>query len=304
MELLAKYPAKYEVKAFDIDGVKLDLFNSYRKFLDQETKEKATSSKFIETIKPFLIFYKNLPDYAKSTARLSKEALSIREAISKSKDPEQTFFESFPNALGYTISELQKSKSKLKTYTLSLQKAILELRTSCDELINRVESFIQSEFMGNAIDFDKYQPELQKRYKLMKRHLLLPKQKAFLLRLDSQIDDRNAWINSITQAIAGKTLDKFTDEDEVLLYDQFKSMILELDSLAEISVSDFTEEEDVFSLEINSFIEGVRKKLVRLPKKKRAEVSKLEGQIMKILSNDKTANIAALTGILNNLFKK
>jgi hypothetical protein len=82
-------------------------------------------------------------------------------------------------------------------------------------------------------------------------------------------------------------------------------MILELDSLTGISASNFSEEhEEVISLEISSFLAGVTKKLVRLPKKKRKEVSNLELEIKKSLSNDKTLNIAALTSILNDLFKK
>jgi hypothetical protein len=305
LELVLKYPSRYEIKAFDIDGVRLDLFNSYRRFLNQETKETISSITFIETIKPFLVFHKNLPEYAKETKRLSKKALAIRLAISNSKDPEGTFFDDFPSALGYTVSDLQKSKTKLKEYTVKLQDAIREIRTCYDELIGRVENFIQNEFVGEKLPFEGYKTKLQERYRSMKRHLLLPKQKTFLLRLDSQIDERAAWINSVVQALAGKTLDKFGDDDEILLYEQLKSIILELDSLMGISVSNFSEEhEDVLSLEISSFLNGVTKKLVRLPKRKQEEVARIETEIRSQLTKDKTMNIAALTIVLNDLLRK
>ncbi len=39
----------------------------------------------------------------KGTNDLSKRALAVREVIANAKDPEKTFFEDFPTALGYTI---------------------------------------------------------------------------------------------------------------------------------------------------------------------------------------------------------
>ena len=96
LELIAKYPEKYSIKTFDIEGVKLDIFNSYRIFLNQSTEIKFDNSSFIETIKPFIVFYKQLPEYTKSTKRLSPSAVKIRKAIVSSKDPEKTFFEAYP----------------------------------------------------------------------------------------------------------------------------------------------------------------------------------------------------------------
>jgi hypothetical protein len=107
-ELIAKYPTKVFIKTFDIEGVKLDIFNSYRTFLNQSTEEKFDNNSFIETIKPFIVFYKQLPEYSKQTKRLSASALKIRQAIATSKDPEETFFESFPNALGISLKHFAK----------------------------------------------------------------------------------------------------------------------------------------------------------------------------------------------------
>ena len=98
LELIIKYPEDYEIKTFDIEGVKLDIFNSYRVFLNQNSKKKLDNQTFIETIKPFLTFHKGLSEYSKNTSRLKKETLAIRNAIANSKDPEKSFFEDFPIA--------------------------------------------------------------------------------------------------------------------------------------------------------------------------------------------------------------
>ena len=227
LELIAKYPDKYSVKAFDIEGVKLDIFNSYRTFLDIGTQEKFDNESFIETIKPFIVFYKQLPEYSKNTKRLSSSAKKIRKAIANSKDPEKTFFEAFPSALGFNLNTLQEDKSKLQNYTVNLQNAVRELRTAYDGILNRFEEFIVNEFIGNKVDFEEYRESLQKRFSDLKKHMLLNNQKSFIQRLDSPLDDKKAWLNSIGQAIMGKTLERFSDEDEILLYEKFKSMILD-----------------------------------------------------------------------------
>lgn len=304
LELIAKYPDKYSIKTFDIEGVKLDIFNSYRTFLNQSTEQKFDNNSFIETIKPFIVFFKQLPEYTKNTKRLSPSALKIRQAISNSKDPEETFFEAFPNALGITLSTLQKDKSKLQSYTINLQDAVRELRTSYDELLKRFEEFICNEFIGKLVDFEDYKGQLQSRFKKLKKHLLLANQKTFIQRLDSPLDDKKAWLNSIAQAVGGKTLEMFSDEDEILLYERFKSMILELDSLTKISRTDIDEsKEDVIGVKIDSFFSKIDPKVVRVPKSKSKEIELLKNELKNKLGKDNTSNIAAVLNLLKELLQ-
>lgn len=304
LELIAKYPEDYSIKTFDIEGVKLDIFNSYRTFLNIATEQKFDNNSFIETIKPFIVFYKQLPEYSKNTKRLSPSAIMIRKAIATSKDPEETFFEAFPSALGLTLSSLQQDKSKLQNFTTSLQDGVRELRTAYDELVKRFEDFICSEFVGKTADFDEYKESLQKRFSKLKKHMLLSNQKTFVQRLDSPLDDRKAWLNSIVQAVTGKTLEAFSDEDEILLYERFKSMILELDSLTKISKTDIDEsKEEVIGVKIDSFFSKIDPKVVRLPKNKSKEIEQLKNELRKKLGNDNTSNIAAVLNLLKELLQ-
>jgi ribosomal protein S15P/S13E len=304
LELIAKYPEKYTIKTFDIEGVKLDIFNSYRTFLNQSTDLKLNNNSFIETIKPFITFYKGLPEYSKQTKRLSVSALKIRTAIANSKDPEETFFEAFPNALGISLSVLQKDKSKLQNYTTSLLSAVRELRTTYDGLIKRFEEFICNEFIGKTVEFEDYKTQLQNRFKKLKKHLLLTNQKTFVQRIDSLLDDKKAWLNSIAQAVIGKTLENFSDEDEILLYEKFKSIILELDSLTNLSKGDVDEaNEEIIGVKIDTFFSSINPKIVRVPKNKAAEIEQLKDAMKKKLSGDKTSNIAAVLNLLKELLQ-
>jgi len=304
LELIAKYPEKYSIKTFDIEGVKLDIFNSYRTFLNIATEQKFDNNSFIETIKPFIVFYKQLPEYSKNTNRLSPSAIKIRKAIATSKDPEETFFDAFPSALGLTLSTLQQDKSKLQSFTTSLQDSVRELRTAYDELVKRFEDFICSEFVGHTSDFEEYKAYLQKRFTKLKKHMLLSNQKTFVQRLDSPLDDRKAWLNSIAQAVTGKTLEAFSDEDEILLYEKFKAMILELDSLTKISKSDIDEsKEEVIGVKIDSFFSKIDPKVVRVPKNKSKEIEQLKNELKNKLGKDNTSNIAAVLNLLKELLQ-
>ena len=263
LELIVKKPKAFEVKAFDIDGVRLDLFNQYRHLVQQTSEEKLSNKSFIETIKPFLVFYKSLPEYAKRTGRISDEAVSLRHAIAQSKDPERAFFEEFPHALGYTIHQLQSDQTSLETYVSKLQESIKEIRTSYTGLIDRFEHFLTEEIIGGSLSFEDYKTRLQKRFKKLKIHVLLPKQKTFYQRIFSPLDDRMSWLNSMAQATIGKPLENFTDADEVILYEKFAGMVHELDNLCEISEDDIdVTKEDVLKFEITSFVEGIQKNLI------------------------------------------
>lgn len=304
LELIAKYPQHYTIKAFDIEGVKLDIFNSYREFLNQSKELRFDNNSFIETIKPFIVFYKQLPEYSKHTKRLSTVALKVRHAIANSKDPEETFFESFPNALGISLSTLQLDSSKLQSYTTNLQTAVRELRTSYDGLVNRFEEFICNEFIGKSVEFEDYRKQLHQRFFKLKKHLLLANQKTFVQRIDSALDDRKAWLNSIAQAVVGRTLENFSDEDEVMLYEKFKALILELDSLTSISKVDIDEKnEEVIGVKIDTFFNTINPKVVRVPKSKSVEVEQLKSALKKVLSGDKISDIAAVLNLLKELLQ-
>ena len=192
----------------------------------------------------------------------------------------------------------------MNIYTTSLQNAVRELRTSYDGLVQRFEDFICNEFVGKKVPFEEYKEFLQKRFARLKKHLLLANQKTFVQRIDSALDDKRAWLNSIAQFVTGRTLEMFTDEDEIIYYEKFKSMILELDSLTNISKVDIDENsEEVIGVKIDTFFSTINPKIVRVPKKKTEEIEQLKSSLREKLGSDKTSNIAAVLNLLKELLQ-
>jgi hypothetical protein len=304
LELISKKPKDFHIKAFDIDGVRLDIFNSYRVILEQETKDKLGNISFIETIKPFLTFYKTLPEYAKRTSRLSKSALAIRDAIANSKDPEHTFFEAFPSALGTSIKDLNDNPSLLTEYTQTLQDAIKEIRTCFDALVGRFESFIKHDilFEEQQLSFEALKAKLQGRYVNLKRHLLLQKQKSFVQRVDSLLEEKRTWLSSICQSLLGKNIESLLDEDEMLLHDSFKNMIQDLDGLMELSAIEIDEsKESVFNIQLATFGSVPLKSIIRVSNAKVGLLDDYTKNVESKLTNDPEMNKLILTTLLQKL---
>lgn len=304
LDLVSKDPADYEIKIFDIEGVKLDIFNRYRILLNQSEQEKPTNNTFIETIRPFLTFYRDLPAYAKHTRSLSKKTLALRDAIAFSESPEETFFEDFPGALGFTIPQLQKSEKELAAFVSQLQQSIREIRSSFNDLVNNFEAFIQEEIIGSQSVFPAYKENLQERFSGLKRHLFMPYQRVFVQRIQSELDDRNAWLNSLAQACIGKSLEMMVDEEWPLLTERFKDIVHELDNLSDITKSGFDEDKEIaVKFEVTSFVKGLQRNLVRLPKTKNKELIQLQSVVKAKLSNDRQLNIVMLAQLLEELIR-
>ncbi len=302
LDLISKSPEDYYIKAFDVEGVKLELFNRYRAIINQTSDIKPSSQSFIELIKPFLAFYENLPEYCKKTKLISKRAVQLREAICKSQDPEKSFFEDFPNALNYNIVELSKNRKKIEEYVQVLQDTVREIRMSYPGLVERIESFICNEIIGETMPFPKYRDNLKKRFSKIKQFMLPAGHKVFYQRLISDIDNNSIWINSISQALLGKPLENIEDKEEKVLYDKLKNIIFELDNLCEISRAHVDgSKEDLIKFEITTFVKGLQKKLIRIPKTKSEEVSRMKAEIEKMLSkSDKIQNITLLIKLLQD----
>jgi len=298
-DLIIKYPQHYYVKAFDIQGVKFDLFNKYRSFINKGSETKITNQSFVDTIRPFLTFYRGLPEYTKRTDRLSKTAIALRNTIANAKELEKTFFEDFPSALGYTSNKLYNSDKYLEDFVIQLQNNIREIRTCHEELINRIEARLLEIIGNDKLGFVEYKNILINRYSSIKQYLFLPYQKTFYQRLISPLDERTSWLNSIVQSLIDKNLEQLNDDEEELIYEKLANILKEFDNLCDFSKLGVDKEtEDAVRLEITSLAESPQKMVIRLPKQKLKQAKNLEDDIRKQLVNDKSVNQSVLIKLL------
>lgn len=300
--LVTRNPQEFEVKAFELSGIRLKLFNKYREYLQLSKKAKLTNDAFIESIRPFLTFYKQLPEYCKNTQLLSKEAKALRIAIVNAQDPEKVFFEDFPAALKLTLDELSNSNKALAKFAQALNETVDEIKNAYRELLNRIEKFIQDEVVADKGEFPSYKKSLQNRFSSIREHQLLPHQRAFMQRLNSPLDDRDSWIASIAQPIIQKPLDQIIDEDECKLKDKILHLVKELDNLREIYKEQKSNNE-VIKLDLTTIKSGLKSSIIEIPKGKTVEVEKLVNEIQKQLKSRENISLAVLAKLLSEQLK-
>ncbi|TXN36088.1 hypothetical protein FVB32_16140 [Flagellimonas hymeniacidonis] len=296
--MITRNPQEYSLKSFELDNLRLTLFNKYRAFLKQESAAIINNDSFIESIRPLLVFYRDLDEYSKITKNVSEEAIKLRQAIAKAKDPEVTFFEDFPNALGYSLKELSGDKKVFDEYIIEFQNKIEEIKSSYGHLKIRLESYINQEILGADSKFPQYKEKLKKRFSSLKEHQILNKHKVFLMRINSNINDRDSWLVSVCQSIMGKPLDSIKDSDEKVLKDRLSLMVKELDNLTDLNRIEQHDEETVLKLELTSIDGGLKEHLLRIPNSKQKIIADKIKNIKKELEDDENMKIPILAMLL------
>lgn len=152
-ELLQKRLNDFTIKAFDVSGIKLELFNKYREFLNKERGENITSKSLMDTIRPFFKFYRSLNTYAKTTRKFDYDATAkFRDILATAKDPCKAFLEDIPAALGYNDLHNEEFAAQ---YLQLIKTAVHELVICYDLFINRIEETIVG-YLGLPHDYSDY----------------------------------------------------------------------------------------------------------------------------------------------------
>ena len=230
--------------------------------------------------------------------RLKKTTLQFRNVLSAARDPEKTFFEDLPLALGFKDSVLTNNDEVLKSYVELLQNAIRELRSCYVNLISRIENALVDSLCLKSTDFIQYKKELEERYSCLKTYLLTDKQKTILNRILSPATDKISWYQSLSYIILDKQLDNLIDEEEAYLIDNLIHLFKELDKYIDISRKNLTNEDNFIRIEMISNNGAISPQVVRLNKDKIDIAQKVERQIDNLLSGDSEVDAYALLMIL------
>lgn len=304
-ELLQKHPGEYLIKAFDVTGVKVEIFNQYRKFLNVGELGSIKSDDFIETIKPFFFFYnKRLNDYAKHTHKFNHEqTVRFRDTLARAKDPEKTFFEDLPEALGYDKEALQDPE-KVQEFCYVINRAVKELRSCYSNMIDRVESRLLDTLGIETYDYSEYVVEIRKRLANVKEYLLTDRLKEFYRHMMAEFDNRTEWYQSICYTALEQPLERLRDDQEEKLIDSLITLFQECEKYSDISKMAEDEKDEVYSLDLVSTKgNNIHAQTFRLPESDKAKSEELESHINQLLAGIGNDNVSVCT-LLKILNKK
>lgn len=306
LDLLQKSPSEFKVKAFAIDGVKIEFFNQYRNFINLNDRNLITQDSFLETIKPFLVFYGNLNDFAKSTQNFDNpQTVKFRNVLAKAKDPEKTFFEDLPAAFGFKNDSLAKNEEFLTQYQDLIKDAIRELRSCYSNLIKRIEDNLIDALGLKSNNFNEYKTEIDNRFKGVKTNLLSSKQKSFLNRLLMEQSDKTLWYESICYVVIDKPLVSIKDNEITFLIETLKHLLLTLTKFVDISkAAKNNSNSEIYNFELVSTKGTIKPQSYILPESQKKKTDELESKITEILSGDYNLDVCTLLRILKNKIKE
>jgi DNA polymerase III delta prime subunit len=306
VNLVFRNPKIFEIKAFNIDEKKRELFNKYRTFQNLPSEAEFSNKLFVETIRPFLLTYNELNQYGRNTSKISPEARSLREAIKTATDPEKAFFDSFPQALGYTNLEQLKSKKAINDFVELLSSKISEIEGSFDDLLNRIEEHLLNVLeIDSEKPFQAYTKLIRNKFSSIKSYRLADYQKKLLNRLVSKLDNREKWLSAVGLAVIDKPISKLKDDEEETLFYNLETRLQELESLVELSEQEVDESKDeAFQLELVPFGRNPIKENIKVSKKTLVDHEENLKHIRQQLTGNKKKDLAILFKLIEDIASK
>ena len=222
IDLLHKKAEDFSVKAYNVDGLNINLLESYKELVGI-SGDRPTQATFLGIYSNFLRFIRSLDEYTLNTEKISPAARELRNAVQRSSDPETALFNTIPVALGYGDILDNPTEEKLTLYTLEIQKAIKELRGSYSELLNRIEGYLIEAFGLKNKEIIHYKAELiDKILNTINIDKLAKDQAVLYKRLTSSLDDRETYLKSVADVILGYPVETMKDFSESVLKEQLK----------------------------------------------------------------------------------
>lgn len=304
IDLMLRRPADYQVKAFNVEGVRLEFFRKYREFLRQDSGVEVDRGSFSKTYIPFLQFYRRLDAYAKSTRKFdSLETLRFRDTLATASDPEKAFFEDIPEALGYR-AVLGGGDDFVDGFVQKIRSCVRELNQCYSALVSRLEEAVMDR-LGLPADFASYKPALEERYSGVKRHLLSVKARQFLDRVLTPCETGREFMERTASIVLDARLESLRDEQEDILVDDMVFLFHELDRCCGMSALTASGGDKLFALGLTT-TDGTNEggAAWRLPESQRAKADELEARLEGMLSGDGNLDACVLLQMLEKRLKE
>jgi hypothetical protein len=210
MERMLRWPEKFEVQRFRIAGVRAQVFARFGRALT--ASGDADQPTLLSIVKSLVKFVADLPDYARSTRRLSGQAQEVRNALIRAKEPAPLLFRDLPQACGFAPFEATKPKGDdkdVEQFFVSLRRSLGELQNAYPSLMEVVSKLLCDAFELTGADW-------QARF-ATRAHPLIelagePELKAFLMRAADDLPC-SEWLVSLATYLATKPPTRWNDGD-------------------------------------------------------------------------------------------
>ncbi len=237
--LLIKRPDLFTLKKYIFTDIDRTVFNTYKSILKAvniEGRPGLRNINLISVVGPLVSFVEHLPEYAKNTRNISREARRVRSVICNSEDPASLIFNDLPKAVNVKV----KTKDAIFTDTSfqnKLSSALDELSHVFPKLNKEIQETMLRIFDCSALE--KLAQILRGRAKPLVEICDNQEMRQFLHALAGESDDAEGWVKGVAGLVLGKPVDSWNDNDfsifRARLHD-YANRLNDLETLASIQV--------------------------------------------------------------------
>jgi len=222
---LSKNPEKFDIQYCKIEGSRAELFQQLVGLLKLPYRNEK-DTELLGLVRELCDILAKLPDYTRTTNKLSKRALAVRAAILSAQEPITLIFYQLPEACGFQRfgPTTPVSTREAQSFAGVLKDAIEEIRCAYPALESRI---LQS--LGQSFDYGQKSAEdmrrsLAERAERVSYNATEMRLKAFSMRIEDTLLTMAQWIESVGSLLGLRPPSRWKDEDENVFTNELATM--------------------------------------------------------------------------------
>jgi hypothetical protein len=216
-ELLVKEPSRFSVKYFEMVGLRSQVFRELEAVLKSPTAKTPAgvrNTSLLAVAKPLFRFVRQLPDFTRTTKRLSVAARNVLQALQTAQEPDALLFVALPQACGFNpmTTGRAENESEARAFRKKLVQCLHEIQTAYDNLLADCQKHLYVAFGVRSKEAN-LREDLRVRASYLLGQCIDPVLRHFVTKaVDEDSSDRE-WLEALVRIVADKHPKGWTDED-------------------------------------------------------------------------------------------
>ena len=213
LERLTKASDRFELRYLATEGTRMAALRALAAefgFVLRSSKRQR-GAPLLSVVTPLLERVSRLPEYSLRSARLSKEAQAVREAILTAREPDQLLYEDLPSALGFKPIR-PRGRDGGQRFASALHDAVREIERAFPSLLGRIAETVSTEialYSRNALKV-----EAAARARPLLGHVVEPRLRSLLTIMSSDTVEDPEWLEAVGLAISERPPQAWKSSDE------------------------------------------------------------------------------------------
>ncbi|WP_205369806.1 hypothetical protein [Thermoleptolyngbya sp. PKUAC-SCTB121] len=216
-ELLVKSPSRFSVKHFEMTGLRSQVFKELETVLkspNAKTPDGVRNASLLAVAKPLFGFVRQLPEFTRSTKRLSAEARNVLQALQTAQEPDALLFVSLPEACGFKpmTTGSEENEQEAKAFQKKLVQCIHEIQTAYDNLLTDCQKHLYEAFGVRSKEAN-LREDLRVRASYLIGQCIDPVLRHFVAKAVEEDSSDRDWLEALVRIVADKHPKGWIDED-------------------------------------------------------------------------------------------